>query len=394
MAFPNLKSFLHELIETGKTPSVDCMVYQNHELLFRFYESTADGREKMEGNELYIIYSMTKMLTCTAALQLWEQGKYGLDDPISMYLPEYARMQVTNGDFDVNAAAKITTGQTAGEAADAVGIGIAQNPITVRHLFTMGAGFDYDLQAPALKKALAEGKCTTREIVQALSQTVLGFEPGTRFRYSLCHDVLGALIEVWSGVRLGQYMKEHIFQPLGMENTFFGVPEEPEKLSRMMPLYWGYDREKPKKEPLENGYNITSEYESGGAGLTSCTEDYALFLDALACGGVSKDGVEILQADTVKLMATNQIHGRPLEDFHCLRLGYGYGLGVRVHTDPAESGSISPAGEFGWDGAAGAFSMVDPVNHLSMTYFQHVLSWDPATHREMRNALYTDLKRG
>ncbi len=391
MNFTNLKAYLHQLVENGSTPSVDCMVYQNHEPCFRYFEGSTESMQPMEGNELYIIYSMTKMLTCTAALQLTEQGKFSLDDPISLYLPEFAEMQVSREDFDVEAAAKITTGQAAGETGTAVSTGAAKTPITVRHLFSMAAGLDYDLQAPAVKQTIAKGKGTTREVVRALSETVLGFEPGTRFRYSLCHDVLGALIEIWSGQSLGAYMEQHLFTPLGMRDTFFDVPRDTQRLSRMMPLYWGYDRQNPKKEPLQNGFNITPQYESGGAGLTSCTADYALFLDALACGGVGKTGARILTEASVQLMATNQMRGRQIQDFHKLRMGYGYGLGVRIHEDPETSGSLSPVGEFGWDGAAGGFSMVDPIDHISLTYFQHVFGWDLKIHMGMRNALYQDL---
>ncbi len=391
MEFTNLKNYLHEIVRTGKSPSVDCLVYKDHELCFRHFEGMADvqaGRE-LRGDELYIIYSMTKMLTCTAALQLLEQGKYCLDDPIARYLPEFENMQVSGTEFDLDAAAKITTGQALGETGAVRGDYPAEQPITVRHLFTMAAGFDYNLQP--MQQALQGGSRTTRALVSALSRTVLGFEPGTRFRYSLCHDILGVLVEVWSGLTLGQYMQRSIFTPLGMKDTFFGVPTRGERLSRMAALYSDYDKAKPQKLPLENGFQVSPEYESGGAGLVSCPEDYALFLDAMACGGVGRNGVRILSEESVKLMGSNHLKGRQLDDFHYLRLGYGYGLGVRVHMDSAESGSRSPVGEFGWDGAAGAFSMADPIHHLSLTYFQHVLSWDPETHKQMRNALYRDL---
>ncbi len=292
---------------------MDCAVYHDHQLLFRYFEGT--GERARAGNELYIIFSMTKMLTCTAALQLLEHGKYRLDDPISMYMPEFGHMQVTDTNFDTEASAKIAAGQVVDESGNVIGVGIAKNPITVRHLFTMTAGFDYDLKAPPLQNALSEGKRTTGELVSALSQTVLGFDPGTRFRYSLCHDILGGLIEIWSGKRLGEYLQENVFAPLGVKDTFFDVPQDAQRLSRMMKLYIGYDRENPKHEPLDNWFNLTDTYESGCAGLTSCTRDYALFLDALACGGVGKTGARILSWESVLLMGTNQLQGKPLADF-------------------------------------------------------------------------------
>ena len=253
----------------------------------------------------------------------------------------------------------------------------------------MCAGLDYDLNAPGIRAAIAEGRTTTREIVRAISETVLGFEPGTRYRYSLCHDVLGGLVEVLTGKTLGDYMEENIFKPIGMKNTFFGIPKDSERLSKMAALYRFDENRIPQRIELQCPYTFTDEYHSGGAGLTSCTEDYALFLDALACGGTGKSGKRILSPASVELMGTNQLSGQPLADFNNMRPGYGYGLGVRTHINKAESGSLSPIGEFGWDGAAGSFSMVDPKNGISLTYFQHAHGWDINAHMQLRNALYS-----
>ena len=222
-----------------------------------------------------------------------------------------------------------------------------------------------------------------------MAQTILGFEPGTRFRYSLCHDVLGALIEIWSGMSLGEYMHKYIFAPLGMTDTFFGIPKD---LKRLAQLYRFDEDRQVVLAKLEIPYQLTEAYESGGAGLTSTTADYAVFLDALACDGMSKTGYRILQPSSVALMSQNHLKGQALEDFHALHKGYGYGFGVRTHMDSAESGSLSPIGEFGWDGAAGAFSLVDRENKLSVSYFQHVHETGYAFQRRLRNALYQDLQ--
>ena len=397
MDFTKLKNCMDMFTKKYSVPGLDCIVYKNHEQLFRYFTGYSDmeNGKKMKGDELYLIFSMTKMLTCTAALQLLEQGKYTLSDPISMYLPEFEKMRISDSEIKADAD-KITSGTTEGETVTGEISGYAKNPITVKDLFTMGAGLDYDINAEGIKKALNEGKRTTREIVGALSETVLGFEPGTRFRYSLCHDVLGALVEIWSGKKFGEYLKENIFEPVGMENTFFGMPRTEEGMERMAARY-RYEDGKPVRTELLCPYNIpdhaniTTDYESGGAGLISCTEDYALFLDAMACGGMARSGKRILSPNTVELMGTNHLTGKALEDFDAMRSGYGYGLGVRTHIDKAKSGSLSPLGEFGWDGAAGAFAMVDPINKISFTYFQHVMGWDKRIQTEMRNALYASL---
>ena len=390
MEFTNLKNCMDRIVQKYNTPGVDCIVYKEHEIVFRYFAGMSDieKNKKMNGNELYLIFSMTKMITCTAALQLFEQGKYLMNDPVSKYLPEFKEMKISADGLNAENATQITTGNIMGECTQYNQDGYAKNQITIKDLFTMSAGLDYALSDDAITYALTEGKTNTRELVGAKAEKILGFEPGTRFRYSLCHDVLGALIEVWSGQKLGEYMKEHIFEPLNMNNTFFGIPGDETRFAKMAARYTYDENREPKRLPLECVYNLSKEYESGGAGLTSCTEDYALFLDALSCGGIGKNGKRILTPETVELMGTNQLKGRQLDDFYQLRPGYGYGLGVRTHVDKAQSGSLSPIGEFGWDGAAGAFSLVDTQNKLSLTYFQHIHGWDIRIQSEIRNALY------
>ncbi len=394
MDFNKLKNCMDIIVKEYNTPGVDCIVYKENEMIFRYFTGMSDieNNKKMNGNELYLIFSMTKMITCTAALQLFEQGKFLMSDPISLYLPEFKKMRISKEEMDNSNAANITTGNIMGEALESSDDGYAKNPITIKDLFTMGAGLDYALCDEPIKNALAEGKKSTRDLVSAMSNKILGFEPGTRFRYSLCHDVLGALIEIWSGQKLSEYMKEHIFKPLGMKNTFFGIPKDKKLLDRMAARYIFDENKIPKRMPLECPFNLSEEYESGGAGLTSSAEDYAVFLDALACLGVAKNGKRILSSASVELMSTNHLRGKQCEDFNELRAGYGYGLGVRTHIDKSKSGSLSPIGEFGWDGAAGAFSMVDTQNKISLTYFQHIHAWDKKIQTEIRNALYDSLR--
>lgn len=392
MDFTNLKNYMDKTLSEYGVPGLDVIVNKDHKEVFRYCAGYSDieAKRQVAGNELYTVFSMTKMLTCVSALQLLEKGHFLLNDSVSDYLPEFEKMKISEYDFDVEEAAKITTGQITDNVKRNSADGYAENPITIKNLFTMTAGLDYDLNAPYIKSAIADGKKSTRELVCAISQTVLGFEPGTRFRYSLCHDVLGVLVEVISGKRLGDYMEENIFKPLGMKNTFFGVPKDEKRLSKMMTRYAVREYALERLEQVCN-YNLTDEYQSGGAGLVSCTEDYALFLDALACGGVGKNGNRILSENSVELMGTNHLSGKAADDFNKIRPGYGYGLGVRTHIRPDLSGSLSPVGEFGWDGAAGAFSMVDTKNKLSLTYFQEMHGWDLRMQKEMRNALYSCL---
>ncbi len=395
MDFSILTDYLNSLVYDKNTPCVDCIVYKNHQMIYRHFAGKSDleANKDIAGDELYFIFSMTKLVTCTAALQLYEKGKYNLDDPISKYMPEFKHMKISSDSVDLENAKKVTSGALLGDCVSHNESGCAQTEITVKHLFTMTAGFDYNISSPYIQSALADGKSSTRDLVGALSGAVLGFEPGSRFNYSLCHDLLGALIEIWSGTSFGEYTKQNIFDPLGLKNTFFGVPT-PEQASKMAARYTFNADGRPERLPLENPYNLSPDYQSGGAGLCSTTEDYAVFLDALACGGVGKDGGTILSPKTLALMSTNQLSGQACDDFNEVCPGYCYGLGVRVHNDPKKSGSLSPIGEFGWDGAAGGFAMVDSENRISFTFFQHAHAWDLNNRNGLRNALYKSLVIG
>lgn len=370
MNFEKLERALDRLIGEWNTPGVDCIVCCENKQIFRYCNGKRDNERNIDidGTELYPIFSMTKMITCVAALQLFEKGCYSMNDPLSKYIKEFEKMKLTGG-------------------------GYAKNPITIKHLFTMSAGLNYNLYADGIKRARSEGRISTREIVKALSETELSFEPGTFFEYSLCHDVLGAVIEIWSGMSLGEYMKKNIFEPLGMKDTFFRLPKDTERLSRIPQMYTYQEDGSLKISPLECPYNLSDEYESGGAGLVSSAEDYALFLDAVANGGRGRSGNQILNPSSIELMRTNHLNEKQLSYFSGeLRKGYGYGLGVRTHLFPEKSGSKSPVGEFGWDGAAGAFALVDPERKLSLTYFQQALLWDIEIQGVLKNALYESLE--
>lgn len=395
MSFENLKNTMEILLDEYKTPSVNCIVCKDGKEVFRFFKGYKDieTKEEIKGDELYYIFSMSKMLTCTCALQLFEKGAYKMDDYLYDYLPEFKNMKIREEPFDAQRAINVATGKVSWEeVSKKESDDYAKNPITIKDLFTMSAGLNYDFNTPAIKKLKEEGKETTRELVGALSETVLSFEPGTGYSYSLCHDVLGALIEVWSGKSFGEYLKENVTDVLGMKNTFFGNHVTEEQKKDFVSMYM-FDKEgNPEKKPLECEFIIGKNYESGGAGLVSTADDYSIFLDAIANGGMGRNGKRILNAPTVELMRTNHLPGKVRDYFDFIRKGYGYGLGVRTHMYPEMSGSLSPVGEFGWDGAAGCFAIADTKNNLSLTYFQQCRNWNMGIQGLIRNALYKDLE--
>ncbi len=356
-----LTSYLDSLPDTG-IPSVDCIVFQNHKQIFRHMNSTSDAakKKKVQADQRYLMYSMTKVQTMTAAMQLMEQGKLSLDDEVGTYLPAYRKLYVQ----------------------DETGLRESSVPMKIRHLLSMQSGLDYDLQRPGILRVLKEKgqKASTRELTDAFVQTPLLFEPGSHFLYSLSHDVAAALIEAVSGMSFGEYLKKNLWEVLKLRDTFFAKPDN-SGLNHLAQLYLQSGEGIVPMEPV-CAYQLSEQYESGGAGLISCTEDYAKLADALACGGVSVDGVRILKPETVEVMKTNLLGDASLKDFRTDlgREGYGYGCGVQILTDPDEIGSPAPAGVFGWDGAAGSCIQMDTASKMSFVYCQHVINCDRAYH--------------
>lgn len=353
MSQQKLADFLDSLEKLG-IPACDCLVYHDHRSVFRHTVGYADVRKTkpLSSSTTYWLFSASKLITCTAVMQLVEKGAIHLDDPVSDYLPEYARLNVRNG-------SKIEP---------------AENVMTIRHLLSMQSGLNYNLDAPSIRSAVEStgGQASTRQIIQALAGEPLDFEPGTHFQYSLSHDVLGAVIEVASGQRFGAYLDEHILQPLGMKSTGFKMTaDRKERLAQP----FMYDAEAKTTTPMttENNYALTCNYESGGAGLISTADDYMRFLDAMCFSGVSADGCRILSRESIDQMRTDQLNEASRKDFDRFeRPGYSYGLGCRTLIERKMSGVRSPLGEFGWDGAAGAYALIDTQNHLAIFYAQHV----------------------
>lgn len=349
--FEQTKALCAQFLEMG-IPGFDLIVYKDGECVLRHMGGFADRENKIpvKGDERYHIYSCSKLFTCTAAMQLWEKGLFSLEDELGDYLPAFREMTVKT----------------------AAGVKKTETPIRIHQLFKMTAGFNYDLQTPALQEYYrqGDGRCPTLELVNELAKAPLDFEPGERWQYSLCHDVLAALVEVLSGEKFEDYVKAHIFAPLGMKRSDFLHPlEDWNGFARQ----YRYDEATGNFEPWwENTYRPGPAYASGGAGCVSTAEDYIRFLEALRTGNV-------LKKETVALMATDRLTEQQRRAYSYGNENVGYGLGMRT---PRPTGRDT---EFGWGGAAGAFASVDPVNGLSIYYAQHVLS---APNRDLRREIY------
>ncbi len=376
MDFQPLIDFMEGYLPMLGVPGADISIYKDHEEIFRYsagYENLS-RLTRVRPDALYHMYSITKISTAVAATQLIERGDILTTDPVYAYIPEYRDLTV-----------KVT------EPDGSVSIRPAATAMTVEHLLTMTSGLSYDVDRDSIKNVVksTDGRAPTLEIVKALAADPLEFDPGTAYKYSLSLDVLGALIEVASDMSLAEYMQKNIFEPLGMKDTTFGVPDS--KRDRLATQY-SFDHRLgfPMEVPLtENHLVFGSEYLSGGAGLVSSVDDQILLADALAHYGVGKNGARILSRRGVELMSANHLSPDVLMTFdipHCR--GYGYGYGVRSNIDPASAGNLSPVGEFGWDGMRGSYMHIDPKNGLAAFYAEHLGGMHPLILPRLRNVIY------
>ena len=366
MNFEKLTAYLDSLEEKYSVHGTDCLVMKDHKALYRHMTGHSDYAmtKPVTENDLYDIYSMSKIATMTGVMQLIEQGKISLNDPVSMYLPEYAEMY-----YDPHFELGKWPFAWPTKESDLLP---AKNPILIHQLMSMTAGLTYDTASASIRRAqeASHGEAGTREMVKAIAENPLIYEPGTHYAYSLGHDVLAAVVEVVSGMTFGEYMRKNVFDPLGMKEIWYQVPAGEE--GRLFAQYAIDFRTGEMVKQEGNGFRLTKNYESGGAGVVTTVSEYSKLLDALACGGVGAAGCRILKEESVRALGTDRMNETQRKDFEMSgKKGYTYGLGVRVLYDPASS--KSPMGEFGWDGAAGAYALIDPVNHVSIYYAQQVL---------------------
>ena len=376
--FEPLTAFVDSLSSHYGIPSCDLIVCKDGKEVYRHLAgfSDAEGKVPASENDLYRLYSATKIATCTCALRLMEEGRLGLEDPVSRYLPAYADLTVRQAD------GRITP---------------AEDVMTVWHLMTMTGGLNYDMKRGGAPRILVEkgDQAGTWEICNAFAEAPLDFEPGAHFQYSLCHDVLGAVIEKASGMKFGEYMKQVILDPLGMKDTtFHTTAEQTARVSEMRqcdPKTW-------EPHPVGKGdeFRLSPNYESGGGGLTSSAHDYMLFGAALANHGTALNGYQLLKPETVDLFRTPQLspelHMDMMRSFPYMP-GYDYGLGVRTFVNNA--GSTAAKGHFGWDGAGGFLLYADPDNNMSFVFAEAVLGGTPSAlfvHNKLRDLIYLCLR--
>ena len=379
MNFQPLKDFLDFYLPMLGVPGSDTVVYRDGQEVFR-YQSGFDSlrmHTPVRPDALYYIYSVTKITTAIAATQLIERGEIVATDPLYAYFPEYRRVGVRHkgkdGSFEIREA---------------------KNPILIRHLLTMTSGLNYDLSRDSIARLRERtgGRCPTVDFARAIADDPLEFEPGTKYLYGLSLDVMGALVELVSGQKFGEYCKEHIFDPLGMKDTTFGLPED--RLSRLATQYSYNERNKCAIEigPFDCPFILGTAFESGGAGLVSTVDDQIRIAEALTHLGKGANGERILSSRAVELMRSNALPAELLPDFAvCQQAGYGYGYGVRSNLDPASVGNLMPKGEFGWDGAKLCYLSACPESGVSFFHAEHMGGLHAVLIPRLRNVIYSCL---
>ncbi|WP_416147976.1 serine hydrolase domain-containing protein [Salipaludibacillus sp. HK11] len=377
----NIQPLLKDFVEKGPAGCALSVTHQG-EKVFEEYVGLADIQSGIEisSDTIYRVFSMTKVVTCAAALMLYERGLFLLNDPLENYLPEFKDPQVhrrnEKGEIYVSPASR---------------------SIMVKDLFTMTSGLTYNGNNDETERQVQVAISTLtkqdenfglRSACKALAQVPLAFDPGSQWRYGFSHDILGALIEVLSGKPFGEFLQDEIFQPLAMHDTFFRIPAH--KKHRLCSLYNRDDNgHLIKNSDMDKYIEPTAKFESGGAGLLSTLDNYSRFAHTLANGG-ELDGIRILGKKTLDLMATNHLAPEHFPQYNWPYLsGYGYGLGVRVMMDPTLGGITSSLGEFGWSGLAGTWVLIDPKEKLSAVYMQQMLPNFEAYHQpRLRNVIY------
>jgi CubicO group peptidase (beta-lactamase class C family) len=328
----------------------------------------------MQEDTIFRIYSMSKPIISVAALMLFERGALRLSDPVAKYLPAFAEMQVLD------------------DPAKGESVRTAQQTMTIHHLFTHTAGLSYGFDSHFYLDTLYRDQVwgprgsvpdiTLADLIDRVAALPLAEEPGTQFRYSMATDVLGMVVEAASGRPLETFLREEIFEPLGMTDTGFCVP--PEKLDRFSANYGpraGDSAGGESVSPLladdlwrgkSGGLQVIDAPEtsafakphacpSGGGGLVSTTPDYCRFAQMLVNGG-TLDGIRLLGCKTVAFMASNHLpDGVSLWGDR----SQGFGLGVSVLLDPAKARTLGSVGNFGWGGAANTIFWVDPVEEMT-----------------------------
>jgi len=384
-----LRPWMQGYVDAGKLPGALTLVARRGAVAWCGWAGQRDVERSLPWTRdtLIRIYSMTKPVTATALMMLFEQGLCHLDDPVDLYIPEFAAPTVLRPD-----------------ASSVDDVEPALTRLTLHHLLTHTSGLTYGFQdgllAEAYRRAgvdFGDQSATLAETVSRLARLPLGFEPGSRWHYSVSTDVVGRIVEVITGRPLDQVFRDDILGPLGMDDTFFAVPED--RLGRLASLY---------AKPAEGGMKLSEDgpgtrfregevsQHSGGGGLVSTVDDYLRFAEMQRGGGALGD-VRLLGPRTMRLMASNHLPGDLASMGQKVWAevsyqGIGFGLGGWVMLDPVRAQTLGSPGDFGWGGMASTVYWVDPAEDMVVIFLTQLTpSSSYPIRKELRALVYSAL---
>lgn len=356
---------LSQSVRAGDVPGVVAMAATDKEVV---YEGAYGKRElgkdaPMTLDTVVWIASMTKALTCTAAMQLVERGRIKLEQPASEIVPQLSSKQVLEG-FDAAGKPRLRP---------------AKRPITVRHLLTHTAGFTYDIWSPSMAKYQeVTGTPGIISCQDAALTTPLLFDPGERWEYGINVDWVGKIVEAVSGQKLGRYLEQNVLGPLGMKDTSFQIT--PSKRARLAPIHQRGDDGKLQATPIE--LPPEPEFEMGGGGLYGTARDYLAFTQMILHRGRS-NGAQVLRPETVALMSQNHIGdinvgemktaAPPLSNDVKLYPGMALKWGLSFLINTARTPEGRSAGSLAWAGLANTFFWIDPAKNVTGVFLTQVL---------------------
>ncbi len=383
-----LDATMKRYVEEGKLAGAVVMIHQDGREVFSEAYGWRDREagDRMEEDDIFRIASQTKALTSVAIMMLMEEGKLVLDDPLSKFLPEWAKTTVAvakeGGGYDVVPA---------------------KRPITIRDLLSHSAGISYGTgpgekawrDAGIFGWYFADKTETVADVVKRMPALPMAAQPGEQWVYGYNTDILGVVVEKLSGQSLDVFFKERLIDPLGMVDTSFCLP--PEKSSRLAVVYSAKDG-KSERAPAPGGWQGTGHigqghYENGpckafagGAGLLSTAADYSRFLEMLLQGG-TLDGKRYLSRKSVEQMSQDALVTATFQP------GQDFGLGFRITRSPGEMANLGSVGDYGWGGAYHSTYWVDPAEGLTVSFMTQLI---PAggldTQTKLRALIYSALE--
>jgi len=358
-----LNKIMTDYVRQGKMPGAVTLIARRGKIAYfqAYGMMDIEAEKQMQKDAMFRIASMSKAITSVAVMILYEEGQFLLTDPVSKYIPEFKNPRVLETDPDTGQEKLVPAG----------------SEITIRNLLNHTSGITYGdgplaeyYKKSGITVGLTPTQGTIEQMIKKLGKLPLISHPGEEFHYGMSVDVLGYLVEVISGVTFDEFLKQRIFVPLQMKDTYMVLPND--KLPRLAKTYKYMDG-KMVESDIDLSYLTTQTYFSGGAGLVSTPSDYLRFAQMLLNKG-RLDGVRILSRKTIEMMTSNSIGDLYIWDSfeHNGIMGDKFGLGFGIRTERGKYDQLESLGMYGWDGAFYTRFWIDPKEELVGIFMSQV----------------------